>query len=64
MAKLNQDCPVCLVSHDPGIHAATVRVHRWLLKSLAPDRRIMIPVQQAGREWGNKGKIRAGRCSG
>ena len=24
------DCPVCLLPHDPEIHEATVSIHKWL----------------------------------
>lgn len=29
-------CPVCLIDHDPEIHAATVRVHRWFRRFVMP----------------------------
>ena len=30
MADNHADCPVCLLPHDPEIHAATLRIHEWL----------------------------------
>ena len=34
-------CPVCLDAHDPEIHAATKRVHRWFRHRL---KRMLIEV--------------------
>lgn len=28
-------CRVCSVSHDPAIHAATLRVHEWFREQLS-----------------------------
>jgi hypothetical protein len=32
MAEMN--CAVCAVAHDPEIHEATERIHRWLRVSV------------------------------
>ena len=43
------ECPVCLVTHDDEIHAATLRIHRWFrgqvtryLEDVAPE---LLPEQ-------------------
>lgn len=28
------DCPVCLIDHDDEIHAATVRAHQYLKRTI------------------------------
>lgn len=56
------DCPICLCGHNPEIHAATKRVHRWLRKRisnyLAPVKthKPLTPAQRAAVALGRSGK--------
>jgi hypothetical protein len=64
-SHLANDCPVCLVAHDPEIHEATLRVHQWLRDKVTKVRELPIVKRVVGRAWGNQAltSIRRERCS-
>lgn len=42
------ECPVCLIGHDPEIHEATLRVHQWFREHIAMKiRPIATPIVEA-----------------
>ena len=45
------DCPVCLLPHDPEIHAATLRLHEWLRSRVLWD--VHVPQRKKPKaKWG------------
>ena len=48
------DCPVCLLPHDPEIHAATLRLHEWLRSRVLWD--VHVPQRKKPKaKWGKGG---------